>query len=196
MELIEQVFNKPPLLGICLGHQALGIHFGATLGHAPTVCHGKPDIITHTGKYIFEGIPSPTQIGRYHSLHVHSLPEYLEIVATSSDDCIQAFAHKTLPCFWDTVSSREYFISSDQTDLGTLLILGCPMLILLFSCSSPPCSSPLDEGAGMIDFFIRLEEDRCLHDADVETLNTQMQDYHTQTTLHCDQVYRRSSRTD
>ena len=46
----------------------------------------------------------------------------------------------------------------------------------------------------MIDFFIRLEEDRCLHDADVETLNTQMQEYHTQTTLHCDQVYRRSSR--
>ena len=99
MELIEQVFNKLPLLGICLGHQALGIHFGATLGHAPTVCHGKPDVISHTGKYIFEGIPSPTQIGRYHSLHVHSLPEYLEIVATSSDDCIQAFAHKTLPVF-------------------------------------------------------------------------------------------------
>ena len=99
MDLIQQVANQTPMLGICLGHQALGVHFGAILGHAPSVCHGKPDNISHTGRYIFEGIPSPTQIGRYHSLHIHSLPDCLEILATSSDDCVQAFAHKTLPIF-------------------------------------------------------------------------------------------------
>ena len=99
MELIQQISNQIPVLGICLGHQALGVYFGGILGHAPKVCHGKPDVITHTGRHIFQDIPSPTQIGRYHSLHIHSLPDCLETLATSSDGCIQAFSHKTLPIF-------------------------------------------------------------------------------------------------
>jgi len=99
MDLIQEAPPQLLMLGICLGHQALGIHFGGTVGHAPAVCHGKPDTITHTGKYIFNKVPSPTQIGRYHSLHLHSLPDCLETLATSSDGCIQAFAHKSLPVF-------------------------------------------------------------------------------------------------
>ena len=99
MDLIQQVSDRVSLLGICLGHQALGLHFGGVLGHAPQVCHGKPDVINHTGRHIFKNVPSPTQIGRYHSLHVHSLPDCLETLATSSDGCIQAFAHTTLPIF-------------------------------------------------------------------------------------------------
>lgn len=99
MELIDQTINTTPILGICLGHQALGLYFGGKLGHAPGVHHGKPDTIDHTGRYLFAGLPSPLQIGRYHSLHVHSLPEPLEVVARSSDGCIQAFGHPTLPVF-------------------------------------------------------------------------------------------------
>ena len=99
MGLIKETVHRIPILGICLGHQALGIHFGAKLGHAATVCHGKPDTITHTGTGIFSGIPSPTQIGRYHSLHIHSLPKDLVELATSSDGTIQAFKHHTRPVF-------------------------------------------------------------------------------------------------
>lgn len=69
------------------------------------------------------------------------------------------------------------------------------MLILLISCSShsTDCSEPLSDTASMIDIFVRLEEERCVHPSDISTLQKRMREYHTQTTLHCDQVYRRSS---
>ena len=67
------------------------------------------------------------------------------------------------------------------------------MLFLLFACSDPPCSSALPTESSMIDIFIRLESEKCLHPKDTEILEKNMQQYHTQTTLHCDQVYRRSS---
>ena len=67
------------------------------------------------------------------------------------------------------------------------------MLLLLFACSGPPCSTALPAESSMIDIFIRLENDQCLHSGDIDTLDKNMQRYHTQTTLHCDQVYRRSS---
>ena len=67
------------------------------------------------------------------------------------------------------------------------------MLLLLFACSRPPCSTALPAESSMIDIFIRLENDQCLHSGDIDTLDKNMQRYHTQTTLHCDQVYRRSS---
>ena len=69
------------------------------------------------------------------------------------------------------------------------------MLTILLSClhTSPKCSQPLTDDASMIDIFVRLENDRCVHPNDIDTLNQRMKEYHTQTTLHCDQVYRRSS---
>lgn len=99
MDLIDRTYRSHTILGICLGHQALGVYFGGTLGHAPDVNHGKPDLIEHTGRGLFEGIPSPLQIGRYHSLHVHSLPKTLETIARSTDGCIQAFGHRDLPIY-------------------------------------------------------------------------------------------------
>ena len=67
------------------------------------------------------------------------------------------------------------------------------MLILLLSCTQPPCSTPLGPENSLIDHFVRLEQDKCLHEQDIESLKQRMKTYHTQTTLHCDQVYRRSS---
>ena len=99
MALLNQIAHRVPILGICLGHQAIGVHFGARLGHAEKICHGKPDIITHTNTDIFTDVPSPTQIGRYHSLHIHSLPESLVTLAKGSDGTIQAFKHHKLPIF-------------------------------------------------------------------------------------------------
>jgi anthranilate synthase component II len=99
MDAIERFVHRIPILGICLGHQALGVFFGGTLGYAPQVQHGKPSSIHHTNTSLFKGLPNPLQVGRYHSLHVHSLPTVLQILATSEDGCIQAFVHDTLPCF-------------------------------------------------------------------------------------------------
>ncbi len=59
-----------PMLGVCLGHQALGELFGATVGHAPELMHGKTSVITHDGRGVFEGVPSPLTVTRYHSLTI------------------------------------------------------------------------------------------------------------------------------
>lgn len=67
------------------------------------------------------------------------------------------------------------------------------MLSILASCSQEPCSTPLSNDASLIDYFIHLEKNRCVHDQDIESIDRLMKQYHTQTTLHCDQVHRRSS---
>lgn len=124
MELIQQVAPQIPILGICLGHQALGVHFGATLGHAKRVCHGKPDMITHTGTDIFSDVPSPTQIGRYHSLHIHSLPDVLTTLATSADGTIQAFKHQTRPIYGIQFHPESILSSETQPIWKHFLSLG------------------------------------------------------------------------
>jgi len=88
-----------PILGVCLGHQCIGQHFGGTVARAPAPMHGKTDTITHTGKGLFEGIPSPLTATRYHSLTVlrEGLPDCLEITAESPDNVIQGLSHRTRP---------------------------------------------------------------------------------------------------
>jgi len=88
-----------PILGVCLGHQCIGQHFGGTVSRAPTPMHGKTDTISHTGQGLFEGIASPFTATRYHSLTVleSGLPETLEITARSADGVIQGLSHKTRP---------------------------------------------------------------------------------------------------
>ncbi|WP_128478320.1 anthranilate synthase component II [Halorussus pelagicus] len=72
-----------PILGVCLGHQALCAAEGATVGHAPEVVHGKPSTVTHDGEGIFAGLPDPFEVGRYHSLAVppEDVPDSLEVAA-------------------------------------------------------------------------------------------------------------------
>jgi anthranilate synthase component 2 len=94
------VKNKKPLLGICLGHQAIGEYFGAQLQKAQKVMHGKSSIIEHDGRGLFKGLPQDLEVGRYHSLALekHTFPDVLEITATTLDDGeIMALRHKTLP---------------------------------------------------------------------------------------------------
>ncbi|MFC7080306.1 anthranilate synthase component II [Halorussus caseinilyticus] len=72
-----------PILGVCLGHQALCAAEGATVGHAPEVVHGKPSVVTHDGEGVFAGLPDPFEVGRYHSLAVEpgEVPDSLEVTA-------------------------------------------------------------------------------------------------------------------
>ncbi|MBV8600053.1 MAG: aminodeoxychorismate/anthranilate synthase component II [Candidatus Eremiobacteraeota bacterium] len=88
-----------PVLGVCLGAQALGLVFGGTVGHAPRLMHGKVSKITHDGSSVFEGIPSPFGATRYHSLCVASdgFPASLRTLATSEEGVVQGIAHRELP---------------------------------------------------------------------------------------------------
>ena len=75
-----------PILGVCLGHQALCAAAGASVGHAPEVVHGKPSTVTHDGEGVYEVLPDPFEVGRYHSLAVEGedLPDCLEVAARTA----------------------------------------------------------------------------------------------------------------
>ncbi len=104
LELIHHFAGKLPLLGVCLGHQAIGQVFGGKVVRAPQVMHGKTSDIRHAGQGVFKGLDDPLSVTRYHSLVVEreSLPECLEITAWTDDDdvtpgLIMGLRHKELP---------------------------------------------------------------------------------------------------
>ena len=90
--------NKP-LLGICLGHQAIGVAFGATVEHAPELLHGKTSQVTHDNRGVLNQIASPLTATRYHSLIIKnsSIPKELEVTGRSESGIIMSIKHKTLP---------------------------------------------------------------------------------------------------
>ncbi|MFB3765519.1 MAG: aminodeoxychorismate/anthranilate synthase component II [Methanotrichaceae archaeon] len=89
-------FGKTPILGVCLGHQAVNLAYGGTIAHTRPL-HGKTSQIKHDGKGIFRGIESPLTGGRYHSLAIEKLALPLEISAVTPDGVIMGIRHKTLP---------------------------------------------------------------------------------------------------
>jgi len=99
VELVERFAGEIPILGVCLGHQAIGAAFGGKIVRAPELFHGKTSEILHDGKTIFRDLPQRFTATRYHSLIVErkSLPKELEISAETSDGTIMGFRHKKLP---------------------------------------------------------------------------------------------------
>jgi len=97
----ETVKAEIPLLGICLGEQAIGEYFGGVVTHAPSLMHGKISQITHDASGIFANVPSPFLATRYHSLCVahDRFPAALRVTASSEDAVIQGLAHRSLPVF-------------------------------------------------------------------------------------------------
>jgi anthranilate synthase component 2 len=91
--------GRRPLLGVCLGHQAIARHFGAGIVRAPAPVHGKTSAIAHDGRGLFAGLPSPFTVARYHSLTVapDSVPPELIVTATADDGTIQGLRHRDLP---------------------------------------------------------------------------------------------------
>ena len=96
---IEHFAGRVPILGVCLGHQAIGQVFGGRVVRAPAPVHGKPAEIEHDGRTIFKGLPPRFKAGRYHSLIVEraSVPDCLEVSATSTDGLVMALRHRALP---------------------------------------------------------------------------------------------------
>jgi anthranilate synthase component 2 len=102
VKAIRYYAGKLPILGVCLGHQSIGVAFGAQIRRAKTLKHGKSSDITHTGEGILEGLPNPFSAIRYHSLVIDekTLPEELKVTARSTDDNeIMAIQHTRFPIF-------------------------------------------------------------------------------------------------
>jgi anthranilate synthase component 2 len=99
LDLIAKAGAKVPLLGVCLGHQAIGQVYGGNVIRAPEPMHGKLSTIAHTGEGVFKGLPPRFEVTRYHSLIVErkSLPDCLEITAETADGLIMGLQHKTHP---------------------------------------------------------------------------------------------------
>ena len=98
-ELVQSLGPATPLLGVCLGHQAIAQAFGARIVDAPTLVHGKTSKVWHDGRGLFEGLPSPFDATRYHSLVVDrtSLPAELEVNAWTDDGVVMGLRHRALP---------------------------------------------------------------------------------------------------
>ena len=96
LEVIDHFAGKIPLLGVCLGHQAIGQAFGGNVVRAPELMHGKASEVSHDGRTIFDGLSDPFTAGRYHSLIVEreSLPQSLEVSASTKDGIIMGLRHR------------------------------------------------------------------------------------------------------
>jgi 4-amino-4-deoxychorismate synthase (2-amino-4-deoxychorismate-forming) component II len=119
LEVITKLSGRTPILGVCLGHQAIGQAFGGKVIRAPQIMHGKTSPISHDGKTVFAGLPNPFPATRYHSLIVEreSLPACLEISATSPDGLIMGLRHRKMK-----VEGVQFHPESVLTDAGKQLL--------------------------------------------------------------------------
>ncbi|WP_028357554.1 anthranilate synthase component II [Brackiella oedipodis] len=101
IELIQHFAGKKPILGVCLGHQAIGEAFGGKTIRSKQIMHGKTSLVSHKGTDVFKNIPSPFTVVRYHSLSTDraSLPDCLKITAQTDDGEIMGIAHKKFPIY-------------------------------------------------------------------------------------------------
>jgi anthranilate synthase component 2 len=115
LEVVRKLGRSIPILGVCLGHQAIGQAYGATIVRAPSPCHGKSSLIEHSNCGLFTGLPSPIKVGRYHSLVVDrgSMPDCLEVTAWTPDNIVMGIQHHEHP-----VHGLQFHPESILTHLG------------------------------------------------------------------------------
>lgn len=119
IDAVKNLYNKMPILGICLGHQSIGAAFGAKVGYAKELYHGKQSVITHNGEGIFQGIPAGVKVARYHSLAVYeeTLPDFIEVTARTADGEVMAMRHREYP-----VIGMQFHPESIYTEHGKKMI--------------------------------------------------------------------------
>lgn len=119
VELIQKTAGKIPLLGVCLGHQAIASAFGGKIVPAKKILHGKTSSISHNGEAIFKNLANPFEATRYHSLAVSEddFPDCLEVIARSDDGEIMGLRHKSFPIF-----GVQFHPESVLTTAGPLLV--------------------------------------------------------------------------
>jgi len=121
--------NSIPLFGVCLGHQAIGEAFGATVSRAPELLHGKTSQVIHNGTGVLSNLPSPFTATRYHSLAVErqTVPEVLEITGSTDSGVVMSMRHKTLP-----IQGVQFHPESVLTEHGHLMLANW-----LVTCGDP-----------------------------------------------------------
>jgi anthranilate synthase/aminodeoxychorismate synthase-like glutamine amidotransferase len=119
VEMVQKLAGKVPILGVCLGHQAIGAAFGGKIIRAPKLFHGKTSEIRHDGSGVFRGLPNPFTATRYHSLIVErkSLPAELQVTAETDDDIIMGVQHRQYP-----LMGVQFHPESVLTDSGKQLL--------------------------------------------------------------------------
>jgi anthranilate synthase/aminodeoxychorismate synthase-like glutamine amidotransferase len=119
IDTIKEFSGRIPLLGVCLGHQAIGAAFGGSVVLAPKIMHGKTSEIYHDNRTVFKGLPNPFRATRYHSLIVarENIPDCLEISAWTEDGIIMGLRHREM-----TVEGVQFHPESILTDVGMNLL--------------------------------------------------------------------------
>jgi anthranilate synthase component 2 len=125
LDLIEKAQGRMPILGVCLGHQAIGQAYGGRIVRAPEPMHGKLSRVHHTGKSVFRGLNNDFLATRYHSLTIDppSMPPSLEVTATSEDGVIQGVMHKTHPVHGVQFHPESIASENGHALLGNFLAL-------------------------------------------------------------------------
>jgi anthranilate synthase/aminodeoxychorismate synthase-like glutamine amidotransferase len=113
LAILERLAGRVPTLGVCLGHQALVQRYGGEIGRARELVHGKASTISHDGQGVYAGLPEELEVGRYHSLAAHSIPDALVVTATSPDGEVMGVRHRELP-----VEGVQFHPESVLTPLG------------------------------------------------------------------------------
>ncbi len=118
-EVVRHFGSRLPILGVCLGHQCVGYAYGASVGHAGEIKHGKSSPIHHDGKGVFRGLPNPFPAIRYHSLAVNpdSVPDCLEVSAQTDNNIIMGIRHREYP-----VEGVQFHPESIMTEVGKDLL--------------------------------------------------------------------------
>lgn len=127
VDLIHAWAPRAPILGVCLGHQAIGIAFGGAVVPAPALLHGKTSTVEHDGRGVFEGLAGPFTAGRYHSLAVDAatVPDDLEVAATAREDgTIMALRHRRWPVHGVQFHPESVLTDAGRRILGNFLACG------------------------------------------------------------------------
>ena len=119
LEVVRELAGVVPILGVCLGHQAIGQAFGAEVVHAPALMHGKTSEIRHSGTGIYDGLENPLVATRYHSLVLTAqrVPDVLEVTATAPGGVVMGVRHRTLP-----VEGVQFHPESILTEAGPAML--------------------------------------------------------------------------
>ncbi len=119
VDAIQHFASRVPVLGVCLGHQCIGVAFGGAVGAAGEIRHGKTSLIQHDGKGVFKGLPSPIEAVRYHSLAIEpqSVPDELEVTARTENGIIMGVRHRSLP-----VEGVQFHPESILTEPGKAIL--------------------------------------------------------------------------
>ena len=148
--MIAKASDTIPILGVCLGHQAIGQAFGGKVVRAPQPVHGKLSDIRHEGQSVFRGINGPFKATRYHSLVVarDTIPNDLQVTAETADGLVMGLAHKSLP-----VHGVQFHPESIASEHGHLILKNFIDLAQSWNAAPTGCQAGCIEGDGMVDEF-------------------------------------------